>query len=803
MCPGSGVDAWIVQALTMRRLQSSNQFMDEMISHFNSDPPSSLIFRGQPRRSVFASGTARGWGLQASWRWIFAIGLCFLVSPAMATDTFPELLQPPICSAKTASDPTIKSVCTVTALGNGSNEVKIDLVAQTAIVEVAGYKLSTENYNAAYITPVVEAMPGDTVAAHIVNMLDPRKHDGTVHEDADQNPTNLHYFHGGIVSPNNARPGDVELGTGDNVYVHLMAGPRPPGTPSSFDLSVPIPGRQMLDARVLESTGYISHPVGLNWYHSHMHGISSDQVMGGMSGLLSVGEADANVKAACRTSPSDHTKCLNDVDKETADLRSRTKVRYVLLRDLPVQNIQGRPDEPDHTAAEWAPAARDFPEGTSCGAWDGTALNNADPKLRRGFCQRDLHTAWLFTLNGQRFPTVTVDSGTNTLLRIGNVSANIGYWLEMYNESDGTVLPLTVLSLDGIVPAKPVSPAQARQPVQAIDLKDLLLMPASRVEIYVRNDELPHAGRQVYVLRTKDLRGLGSDEWPEIQLARIVLEPNTLTSKVVTGLNALVNKVPRVATLLSQPTEIETLPDGCVRDLDAAAHEYRRVTFLPGDQMPTGEPTWNIMTEIVAPVVDPAGPPLKDEGGYFPADPKTTIKAANGLGVPFEDYMGPDGRVDWSKPHVCIKIDHASHAGSHKQLWVLSNSTATLHNFHIHQIKFRLITKSELQETYHILPPGDDSHTCALDPAPFPQPDYKCYDPAPPDLHNPGASPLWHDTIPLPPGAKVFVIMSFDAKEQLGRFVFHCHILKHEDKGLMAPIEVWEPKLSSTVQSNR
>jgi FtsP/CotA-like multicopper oxidase with cupredoxin domain len=34
--------------------------------------------------------------------------------------------------------------------------------------------------------------------------------------------------------------------------------------------------------------------------------------------------------------------------------------------------------------------------------------------------------------------------------------------------------------------------------------------------------------------------------------------------------------------------------------------------------------------------------------------------------------------------------------------------------------------------------------------------------------------------------------MSFDADEQVGRYVFHCHILKHEDSGLMAPIEVWK-----------
>jgi FtsP/CotA-like multicopper oxidase with cupredoxin domain len=46
----------------------------------------------------------------------------------------------------------------------------------------------------------------------------------------------------------------------------------------------------------------------------------------------------------------------------------------------------------------------------------------------------------------------------------------------------------------------------------------------------------------------------------------------------------------------------------------------------------------------------------------------------------------------------------------------------------------------------------------------------------------------------------VFVVMSFDTGQQLGRFVFHCHILKHEDKGLMAPIEVWGPSAGLAAQ---
>jgi FtsP/CotA-like multicopper oxidase with cupredoxin domain len=164
--------------------------------------------------------------------------------------------------------------------------------------------------------------------------------------------------------------------------------------------------------------------------------------------------------------------------------------------------------------------------------------------------------------------------------------------------------------------------------------------------------------------------------------------------------------------------------------------------------------------------------------------------------VPFEDYVGPDGRVDWAKRHACIAMDHL---GSHKQLWVLSNSTDTLHNFHIHQMKFRLATGKELAQTYYIRPP-DSTATCGPASQESKQPDYKCYEPSGPGVNDSGASPLWHDTIPMPPFSKVFVIMSYDAREQLGRFVYHCHILKHEDNGLMAPIEVWDPTAGQTAR---
>jgi FtsP/CotA-like multicopper oxidase with cupredoxin domain len=717
-----------------------------------------------------------------------------LFSPAIAADV--ELMQPPVCSTATAIQ--LKDVCEVKPLGGGKNEIKLNLTAASATISIGGYKVVTENYNGNYLAPIVEAMPGDTVSARLVNMLMPKPgnsgpNHGGAHAAMAGNPTNLHYFHGGIVTPNNARPKAAEKGDGDNVYVLLQSGRDASGNPNSFDYKVPIPGEMELDARVLEGAGRIAHPVGLNWYHSHMHGISAGQVAGGMSGLLSVGEADANVKAACvkdPTDPNNPTKCLNNVDSDTRDLKARTNVRYALMRDVALQ-VTKRPDQADGDTATLDPnfAALTFPPNTPCGVFkaDGSGLDD-NVKLRAGFCQRNPGPTLLFTLNGQRFPTITVEGGRNLLLRLGNLSSNIPYWLELTNEADGTVLPLTLLSLDGVVPALPARPDQAAKPVQALNNNDLLLMPAARAEIYVRNDEKPHDAIQNFVLRAKKHK-VGSEEWPEVQLARIVLQPNAAASKTLVALN--VPQAREFAQQLSaqvRAQEDESLPSGCVRDLNRASREFRRITFAAKAKASDGRMfDWGVLTEIVK----PDGTEPKDQTKHI-VDPAETIAQADGKAVPFEEYVLPNGLVDWEgklKKHVCIKIDHDAHLGSHKQLWVLVNGTPTLHNFHIHQMKFRLATRRELQDEYSILPP-ESPHTCGTNPCAGPN--YELYDDSPPDL-DPGATRRWHDTIPVPPLKAVFVVMSFDAKQQIGRFVFHCHILKHEDSGLMAPIEVWEP----------
>jgi len=745
------------------------------------------------RRNVLNARLADAWLMRIlAWSCASAIATALPLHNGMAEELT-------ICSAATARSGGVQGICEVTPLSGGGNKIKLNLTAQTGKIVVGGYGVETEHYNASYLAPVIEAMPGDTVAARLVNRLEPRTpSDGHAgHGAPNENPTNLHYFHGGIVTPKNARPPeDAGKGNGDNIFVYLKNGKGSDETGFSFEYEVPIPGKDGLDARVLEADGSIEHPSGLNWYHSHLHGRSSDQVMGGLSGLLSVGDAKANVAAVCRD-PANPDQCRN----ATADLQARTDVRYALLRDIALKNISALPEAAGDKTATWAPEDKDWTEELrECRVWlTPGGSPEPRPSFRKGYCQRDPSRAWLFTVNGERFPTITVANGRNLLLRLGNLSPNVAYWLELYNEADETdKLPLTLLSIDGVVPAKPVNEAGAAQPVAAFPVPDFLFMPASRAEIYVRND-IEHAKPKVYILRTKGLiAGIAnstSDRWPEIQLARIVLEPTGVTSPAEVALNAVVAK-PRLSAFVAPALKLSQLPPGCVADIDPAKGEHRRVTFFDFGMTSNGEETkWSILTEIVQPPPGTSGGAPALEQNFKPDLSKTvgiTDPNDGSIGpIPFEEYDLGGGAIDWSnpkKPHVCVHIDSNDrlHKGSHKQLWVLFNKTSALHNFHIHQMKFRLATPDELKTVHNISLVGESSHTCPDAPAPCNDPDYSLYDDG-----TAGPVTKWHDTIPIPPGKRVYIIMSFDASQQVGRFVFHCHILKHEDNGLMAPIEVW------------
>jgi FtsP/CotA-like multicopper oxidase with cupredoxin domain len=82
------------------------------------------------------------------------------------------------------------------------------------------------------------------------------------------------------------------------------------------------------------------------------------------------------------------------------------------------------------------------------------------------------------------------------------------------------------------------------------------------------------------------------------------------------------------------------------------------------------------------------------------------------------------------------------------QHWRIVNATAELHPFHIHQVHFLAYAQNGV---------------------PLP-------------------NPAWLDTVNVPYAGTVDVILDFTDPITRGMSVFHCHLLNHEDKGMMAKI---------------
>jgi FtsP/CotA-like multicopper oxidase with cupredoxin domain len=94
--------------------------------------------------------------------------------------------------------------------------------------------------------------------------------------------------------------------------------------------------------------------------------------------------------------------------------------------------------------------------------------------------------------------------------------------------------------------------------------------------------------------------------------------------------------------------------------------------------------------------------------------------------------------------------------------WTILNFTHELHNFHIHQLHFRVLESDDKFVNGRML----DTINVPV---------------ALPDAN-------WSPNEPVTPG-KVRLLMRF-RKNISGEFVFHCHILGHEDKGMMGLIRV-------------
>lgn len=648
------------------------------------------------------------------------------------------------------------------------------------------------------LPPVWRVMPGGRLTVTLHNDLG--LPEGGPCEDT---RTNLH-THGLLVSP--WTPDESPFNRfGDNIFVETMArnclgNPPSPhahgpnlGTSIGYDILLPQ-----------------SHPTGLFWYHPHAHGVVRKQVGGGLAGLITVGDVSDFVRLDC--SGPGGAECARRPEPGAQPSSTAPESHFLLLRDMQVQSLH----------APFAHYLVDDPD-------PGLCASSQDPLPDRfGRCgPAGGDTAWLFPVNAQLHPNIVVRPQGH-IWRIGNTGANVTYRLVLQDsgralQAGAQDLCMRVLSRDGV----PVIQDGSAPVFES----EIILMPGSRVELAISHeDALNLAGGRVTARGTpcglRDSAGFGApfeaelvtlgfdtgsnppdapspagDPWPAIKLASVLLEPRPpaapsprmfvapLTQAgpanvraAVAGLRSRVLQDQAIRSSTAPSTPAAAGRSGCgpagdvpAVDADSSRGEVRVIWFSvgrKGQQVPPDIPDRD-PARIVAALGE-------DNQGKDPTSP-ATFEVGNEVRDAVGNRIAGSGTLQTFDP---TRTDVCLHAG-HREVWRLVNLSDETHNFHIHQSKFRVLAVYD--------PYGQLRHEAPWALAPD----------------------LAHDVYPVPKFGYVDVEIGFAAMPesahdvvsgirytaaevgplrpqpvQVGRFVFHCHILEHEDGGMMGVIEV-------------
>jgi FtsP/CotA-like multicopper oxidase with cupredoxin domain len=99
------------------------------------------------------------------------------------------------------------------------------------------------------------------------------------------------------------------------------------------------------------------------------------------------------------------------------------------------------------------------------------------------------------------------------------------------------------------------------------------------------------------------------------------------------------------------------------------------------------------------------------------------------------------------KAHDMNRVDVTAKLGA-TEIWEIENLVGMDHNFHLHGFQFQVLDRNGVPEK----------------------------------------SRRWKDTVNLPKHETARIIVRFD--DHPGKWMFHCHILEHEDHGMMGVLEV-------------
>ncbi len=328
----------------------------------------------------------------------------------------------------------------------------------------------------------------------------------------------------------------------------------------------------------------------------------------------------------------------------------------------------------------------------------------------------------------------TMTVGERQLWRLANSTAEtyISPQLVLSVNGTSTVQPLVITAMDGV----PVHDDNGNRRNLVVDTTKhpLLLATANRLEFLVH---APPAGGTLYLDSQQVIPGCTGDSMPERRLLRVV------STQAKDGSTVASAAPKNDEDILAKGVETQY-----VHMLDTAP-DVRRVFAFTEYSHPftVSKSIW-----IKGP---PANPRANIADFYL-----TQTRASDGQGKPvsirpFDPHSGAD-------PDVII---HLRGQKSVTEDWIIQNYTLQLHNFHIHQMHFRDMTPADRIDG--VAPLLDTVNVPAATRVP--------------------SSEAGVDV----PGVPGFVRLRLQfTRKMVGTFVFHCHLLAHEDGGMMKRIQV-------------
>ena len=128
--------------------------------------------------------------------------------------------------------------------------------------------------------------------------------------------------------------------------------------------------------------------------------------------------------------------------------------------------------------------------------------------------------------------------------------------------------------------------------------------------------------------------------------------------------------------------------------------------------------------------------------------------------------------------------------------WNIINTTGDTHPIHLHLVQFQVLSRQKFRVEEYLETYYEDLGHDSFGPHPVPTADpFLIGRPRLPGANEAG----WKDTVRANPGEVLSIIVPFGGNAApgvpfgqsfVGDYVWHCHILEHEDNEMMLPYQV-------------